>query len=155
MEEGGKVRRGYFIAGLGAAQFAMPGAVDRLRSVRDRPDAPAVRTLAAADPAQPYGAAVPWPTSGGRPSRTAGAYVVLVDGSPAAYLERGAKTLTTFQDADPATYADALVALVKDGSLRKIELRQIDGVEAGTHTAADGLRDAGFLDGYRGLTIRG
>jgi ATP-dependent Lhr-like helicase len=155
MEEAGKVRRGYFVAGLGAAQFAMPGAVDRLRSVRDAPDVPRVRVSAAADPAQPYGAALPWPTSGGRPSRAAGAYVALVDGAPGAFLERGGKTLATFEGVDAAACADALASLVKDGILRRIELRQIDGVDAATHRAAEGLRGAGFTDGYRGLTLRG
>ena len=82
LEEAGQVRRGYFVAGLGAAQFAMPGAVDRLRAARDPAAAPEVRTLAAADPAQPFGAALPWPASEGRPARAAGAYVVLAGGAP-------------------------------------------------------------------------
>ncbi len=155
MEEAGTVRRGYFIAGLGAAQFAHPGAVDRLRSVREPGDDPEAITLAAADPAQPYGAALPWPESGGHPSRTAGAYVVLADGTPAAFLERGAKTLVTFGAADPSAWVDAIAALAKDGRVRRIELRQIDGVPSVEHRAADALRDAGFVDGYRGLTLRG
>jgi ATP-dependent Lhr-like helicase len=154
MEEAGKVRRGYFVAGLGAAQFAMPGAVDRLRASRGPEPTPEVLTLAAADPAQPYGAALPWP-SGGRPSRSAGAYVVLVDGAPAAFLERGGRTLLTFPDVDGGPIADALAGIVKDGKLRRIELRQIDGLPAGEHALADPLRAAGFADGYRGLTLRG
>src|SRR5687768_2557427 len=92
MEESGRNRRGYFVAGLGAAQFALPGAVDRLRAVRqsqgdersgDRDDDAAPLVLAATDPAQPYGAALPWPESAGRPARPAGTHVVLVDGEPA------------------------------------------------------------------------
>jgi ATP-dependent Lhr-like helicase len=155
MEEAGKARRGYFVAGLGAAQFAIPGAIDRLRALRDasRRD-PAVVVLAAADPAQPYGAALPWPASAGRPSRTAGAYLVLADGAAAAFVERGAKTLTTFGGSDPAVVADALASLVKDGRLRRIELRRIDGVPAPEHDLAEALRVAEFLDGYRGLTLR-
>jgi ATP-dependent Lhr-like helicase len=155
MEESGSARRGYFVAGLGAAQFAMPGAVDRLRDLRDPPAEPDSRTLAAADPAQPYGAALPWPASARRPSRTAGAFVVLVDGAPAAYLERGAKTVITFGDADPSIWAAALATLAKDGRLRTVELRQIDGQPAATHPAVDALYAAGFTDGYHGPTIRG
>jgi ATP-dependent Lhr-like helicase len=167
MEEAGHVRRGYFVAGLGAAQFAHPGAVDRLRTFRPdlphdfRPasDGPAEDdagplVLAAADPAQPYGAALPWPPSEGRPARQAGAYVVLADGVPAAYLERGGRSLLTF-GADPTAWVDALASLVKDGRLKRIQLGRIDGVEGSTHAAAADLRAAGFADGYRGLTLRG
>jgi ATP-dependent Lhr-like helicase len=155
MEESGSARRGYFVAGLGAAQFSMPGAIDRLRDLREPPPEPEVCTLAAADPAQPYGAALPWPASERRPSRTAGAFVVLVDGTPAAYLERGAKTAITFGEADPAIWGAALAALAKDGRLRTIELRQIDGQPAATHPAVEALYAAGFADGYHGPTIRG
>ncbi len=155
MEETGAVRRGYFVAGLGGAQFALPGAVDRLRSVRDPAGDAVLATLAAADPAQPYGAALPWPEAAGRPSRSAGAYVVLHDGRPAVFLERGAKTLVTFPGIDPASWADAVAAIAKDGRVRRLELRQIDGVPATEHPAADALRSAGFTDGYRGLTLRG
>ena len=102
MEEAGRIRRGYFVDGLGAAQFALAGAIDRLRAVREpaEPRAPAaVHLLAAADPANPYGAAIPWPRRGDddrRPcQRAAGAYVVLVDGVRALYLERGGATLQT------------------------------------------------------------
>ena len=159
MEDAGHVRRGYFVAGLGGAQFAHPGAVDRLRSFRttDDPseeDVPTPVVLAAADPAQPYGAALPWPTSDGRPARQAGAYVVLVDGAPAAYLERGARSLVTF-GAAPERWVDAIASLVKDGRLKRIQLSRIDGAEAAEHPVAADLRTAGFVDGYRGLTLRG
>jgi ATP-dependent Lhr-like helicase len=155
MEEAGKARRGYFVAGLGAAQFALPGAVDRLRALRDASDRrPQIVVLAAADPAQPFGAALPWPDSPGRPSRTAGAYVVLADGAATAFLERGARTLTTFGGADPAVWADAVAGLAKDARVRRIELRTIDGEAAAEHPAADALRAVGFTDGYRGLTLR-
>ncbi|HWC72081.1 MAG TPA: DEAD/DEAH box helicase [Actinomycetota bacterium] len=156
MEESGAVRRGYFVAGLGAAQFALPGAVDRLREARE-PAAEAADSslvLAAADPAQPYGAALPWPEGAGRPARAAGAYVVLVDGAIAAFLERGARSLTTFE-VDAAVWADALASLVKDGRLRRIELLRIDGEPSGASPAAERLRAAGFVEGYRGLTLRG
>jgi ATP-dependent Lhr-like helicase len=155
MEESGKARRGYFVAGLGAAQFALHGAVDRLRDMREAPSTPIVQTFAAADPAQPYGAALSWPDTAGRPSRAAGAFVVLVDGTPAVFLERGAKTLVTFPDADAELWANAIASLAKDGRVRKIELRQIDGLPATTHPAAEALYAAGFVDGYYGPTIRG
>jgi ATP-dependent Lhr-like helicase len=125
-----------------------------LRAFRDPEERPSIETLAAADPAQPYGAALPWPDAPGRLSRSAGAYVVLVDGGPAAFLERGARTLVTF-GTEPSAWADALAAIVKDGLVRRIELRTIDGAPATEHRAATALREAGFTDGYRGLTLRG
>ena len=160
LEERGQVRRGYFVAGLGAAQFALPGAVDRLRAAREideedeRETAPVV--LAATDPAQPFGAAIAWPDSAGRPARAAGAFVVLVAGEPVAYLERGARSIATF----PATaahphWADGLAHLVKDARLKKIEITKIDGGPvAESPEAADALRAAGFIDGYKGLLFR-
>jgi ATP-dependent Lhr-like helicase len=114
-----------------------------------------VQVLAAADPAQPYGASLPWPDSSGRPSRTAGAFVLLDDGRPAAFLERGGKTLATFDGGDAAVWADALATLVKDGRVRRLELRTIDGAPAAEHPALDALLAAGFVDGYRALTLRG
>jgi len=155
MEGSGKVRRGYFVAGLGAAQFAHPGAVDRLRGLRETDRERRTMVLAATDPAQPYGAALPWPTSEGRPARAAGAFVVLADGELAVYLERGGRSLVTFQAAADAAWPDAVVSLVKDGRLRKIELQRIDGEAAGSSPYAARLREAGFADGYRGLTLRG
>jgi ATP-dependent Lhr-like helicase len=155
LEESGHLRRGYFVDGLGAAQFALPGAVDRLRDLRS-PDAdPDLLALAAADPAQPYGAALPWPESAGRPARGAGAYVVLAGGEPAAYLERGARALLTFAAAAESAWVDGLASLVKDGRVRRIELSRIDGTPAAASPFADALRSAGFVDGYRGLVLRG
>jgi ATP-dependent Lhr-like helicase len=159
LEEAGKVRRGYFVAGLGAAQFALPGAVDRMRAFREAPDeADEPRggmALAAADPAQPYGAALPWPQeAAGRASRAGGAYTILARGVLAAFLERGARSLVTF-GVDPPEWVDVLASLAKDGRVRKIELVRIDGLPAGEAPAAAALRGAGFIDGYRGLTLRG
>jgi ATP-dependent Lhr-like helicase len=160
LEESGKVRRGYFVAGLGAAQFALPGAVDRLRTHRAADPDAEPRVFAATDPAQPYGAALAWPepagdTGGraGRPSRAAGAYVVLRDGVLVAYLERGGRTLATFTP-EPA-WTGALVALVKDGRLRQIELTQVDGRPVREHPHADAWRAAGARDTPRGLVVRG
>ena len=156
LEMSGKVRRGYFVDGLGAAQFAVPGAVDRIRASREplRAADRAAVLLAATDPAQPYGAALPWPEGPGRPARQAGAFVVLADGALAAFLERGARSLLTF-GVDASEWADALASLPKDGRLRKIELSRIDGGPADDSPIADRLRLAGFTDGYRGLTLRG
>jgi ATP-dependent Lhr-like helicase len=162
MEESGAVRRGYFVAGLGGAQFALPGAVERLRSYRstedgwrESPQTPAL-LLAAADPAQPFGAALPWPeTPHGRPSRSAGAHVLLCDGEPVAYLERGGKSLLTFPStAHQPQWVDELVAAVKDGRLRGLELIRIDGGPARQSPLVPQLRQAGFTDSYRGLLLR-
>jgi ATP-dependent Lhr-like helicase len=162
LEERGQVRRGYFVDGLGAAQFALPGAVDRLRSARDTPDpaihpesVPAALVLASTDPAQPYGAALAWPETPGRPARTATSIVVLRAGTPLVWFDRRSHHLVTFPDsAHDASWADALVELVKDGRARSIEVRKVDG-EAVADEIAAVLRAAGFVDGYRGLVVRG
>jgi ATP-dependent Lhr-like helicase len=165
LEERGQVRRGYFVDGLGAAQFAVPGAVDRLRSARETPD-PALHpgdlpdpiVLASTDPAQPYGAALAWPDTSGRPARNASSLVVLRAGRPLVWFDRSGHHLVTFPEAfvDPS-WADALVMLVKSDRARSIEVRKIDGT--GLADAPVGvveiLRAAGFVDGYRGLTHRG
>ena len=157
LEERGQVRRGYFVAGLGAAQFALPGAVDRLRAARETGDdslTPVV--LAATDPAQPFGATLPWPESPGRPARAAGAFVVLLGGEAAVFVERGGRSLASFPAAHRhAHWAEGLASLVKDGRLRRLEITKIDGAPAVESPLADVLRTAGFADGYRGLTLRG
>ncbi len=166
LEERGTVRRGYFVDGLGAAQFALPGAIDRLRNARDAPDptlhpddvaAPVV--LAATDPANPYGAALPWPDTPGRPARTATALVVLRAGAPLVWYDRRSHHLVTFpgSSTDPS-WAEALVTLVKDGRARSVEVRKVNGGGPVGDDAPDGfadvLRDAGFVDGYRGFVHR-
>jgi ATP-dependent Lhr-like helicase len=159
MEETGAVRRGYFVAGLGAAQFALPGALDRLRDLRGEPvDDPArplaaPLVLAATDPANPYGAALAWPASAGRPTRTAGAHVVLVDGEPAVWVERGGRRLVTFPAAGRGDHwVGALVGLVDDRRATRLVVESIDGASAAASPLAPALRAAGFRDGYRGLT---
>jgi ATP-dependent Lhr-like helicase len=157
LEERGRVRRGYFVAGLGAAQFALPGAVDRLRDSRRNkgrePDPIASSVvLAATDPAQPYGAALPWPESEGRPARAAGAHVVLIDGELAAYLERGGHSLATF---GIDGWATALHELIERGRYRSLEIRKVNGEPVReVESAAEQLRAAGFVDGYKGLVYR-
>jgi len=178
MEESGRARRGYFVEGLGGAQFALPGAVDRLRAVREpgmEDDADAV-ILAATDPANPYGVTVPWPEAGvvdgsagggaaggrsagasrHRPQRRAGAWVVLADGAPLAYVERGGRSLLTFTDDDEALAlaAEALAVLVDRGRADQLAISRIDGAELGRHPLLDHLRAAGFVDHPKGLIRR-
>ncbi len=154
-EEAGRARRGWFVAGLGAAQFALPGALERLRAERSPGAEVSTILLAATDPAQPYGAALPWPDTQGRPARAAGAYVVLAGGEPAVYLERGGRSLLTFPVArDDDAWIEAIVEAQKCGRLPALELERIDGLPARTAPPAPRLRAAGFGDGYRGLTLR-
>jgi ATP-dependent helicase Lhr and Lhr-like helicase len=157
LEEAGQVRRGYVVAGLGAAQFAAAGAIDRLRGYRaPREHEPEVVLLAATDPAQPYGAALAWPPSEGRPARSAGAFVVLVDGTPAAFVERGGRGLVTFDHpVDPARWLPALRELVTSGRLRKLEIVKVDGVPVHDTPWTQHLEEVGFAPGYRGLLLRG
>jgi ATP-dependent Lhr-like helicase len=165
MEDAGRIRRGYFVDGLGAAQFALSGALDRLRAAREPADPAsggAVHLLAAADPANPYGAALPWPRRGEtdrRPlQRAAGAYVVLVDGIAALYLERGGATLQTLPAADDpevgVAAARALANLVADGRSRELVLRKVDGVDIAGSPFRERLLASGFVAGYRGLVLR-
>ena len=196
-EESGRCRRGYFVGSLGAAQFGVPGAVDRLRSFSrelsgaesgaDDPGGDTKHTavaLAATDPANPDGAALPWPDraappgaegadgddgaaavtpgSGHRPGRKAGAMVVLVDGELAVYVERGGKTLLTFTE-DPELLGSGLGALasaVRAGALGRLTVERADGASilAGSERAGTlrrALEDAGFVVTPRGLRLRG
>jgi ATP-dependent Lhr-like helicase len=149
LEEAGRARRGYFVAGMGGAQFALPGAVDRLRragSTRGLAEAPEVHVLAATDPANAYGIALPWPVRG--PSRAAGSYVLLVDGVGSAYLERGGKGLVALRELDgtwevPA--ARALSALVAQGRWRRLVLERYPAEMISV------LVEAGFTPGPKGL----
>ena len=169
-EDAGRCQRGYFVESLGGAQFAVASTVDRLRSYTDgvdpqRPEYRAV-VLAAADPANPYGAALPWPAAGGegaRPGRKAGALVVLVDGALAWFLERGGRSLLTFTT-DPAAdhaAAMALADLVTSRRVASILVERIDGSPAlqphagGRESdALAGLLEAGFARTPRGMRLR-
>ncbi|NED79735.1 DEAD/DEAH box helicase [Streptomyces sp. SID11233] len=167
-EDNGQARRGYVVEGLGAAQFAMDGAVDRLRAAstaRDRREpglAPTALVLAAADPANAYGAALPWPEppdgAGHKPGRKAGSLVVLVDGELALYMERGGKTLLAWptDPEDPAlrAAATALAAAARAGALGTVTVERTNGVSALTSPLGRTLEAAGFLATPRGLRLR-
>jgi ATP-dependent Lhr-like helicase len=159
-EDSGRARRGYFIEGLGAAQFTTAATVDRLRSFTLNPDAPpalAAITLAATDPANPYGAALPWPKSEGthRAGRKAGALVVLVDGDLTLYVERGGKSVLTFT-ADAAVLgaaAESLAAGIRRSG-GKLRVERVDGgFVVGTPLGA-ALTEAGFGTTPQGLRLR-
>jgi ATP-dependent helicase Lhr and Lhr-like helicase len=169
-EDAGRCQRGYFVESLGGAQFAAASTVDRLRTYLDgmdleRRDYHAV-VLAATDPANPYGAALPWPADddvGHRPGRKAGALVVLVDGDLTWFLERGGRSLLSFSQ-DPAAHAAAaaaLVALVNAGRLPSLLVEKLNGVAVldpqpdGDRAAVhDALTDSGFARTPRGLRLR-
>jgi ATP-dependent helicase Lhr and Lhr-like helicase len=158
LEESGQCRRGYFVEGLGAAQFALTGAVDRLRAQQREPEQPRARVLAACDPANPYGAALPWPErEGHRPGRKAGALVVLVDGALVFYVERGGKTLLSFTE-EPvrlAPAADALARAVRLGQLGKLTVERADGGHVfGAAPVSEALQQAGFRMTPQGLRLR-
>jgi ATP-dependent Lhr-like helicase len=112
--------------------------------------------LAATDPAQPYGAALSWPDSPGRPARSAGALVVSVSGTPLVWFDPRARHLVTFPGAaTDKRWAEALAMLVKDGRLRTAEVRKVDGNPLASGDVDDALRAAGFAEGYRGRVLRG
>ncbi len=149
LEESGRCRRGYFVAGLGGAQFALPGAADRLRADR-RDSAKGALVLAATDPANVYGLSLPWPVNG--PRRVAGAYVVLLDGQPSLYVEKGARGLVALRPLD-GSWEDAAVAalgsLVTSGRLRRLSVERYD------EGLAPVLKAAGFVPTPRGLVRYG
>lgn len=160
-EEAGHCRRGYVIEKLGAAQFAASATVDRLREFAGLPDPPPLRavTLAATDPANPYGGALAWPALEGvghRPGRKAGALVVLVDGALALYLERGGKSALAFTG-DEAVLAAAtadLTATARSRRLDTLTIEQVNGAFVYGTNVGRALREAGFVESPRGLTLR-
>ncbi|WP_405011372.1 ATP-dependent helicase [Kitasatospora sp. NBC_01539] len=180
-EERGRARRGYFVEGLGGAQFAMDGAADRLRSVNGRleraaaqgwsatpghggDEQPTALVLAAADPANAYGAALAWPDpvsgpaakgSAHRPGRKAGALVVLVDGELVLYVERGGRSLLSWAEGEPlATAARALAGAVRAGALGSVTVERADGEAALTSALGPVLEEAGFHPTPRGYRLR-
>jgi ATP-dependent Lhr-like helicase len=150
MEESGRIRRGYFVEGLGGSQFALPGAVDRLRSLRD--SGGGVIALAATDPASAYGTVLTWPQSDGRMARAAGAYCVIDDGRLVLYLERGGRSLLTNGDVQPV-HLRALVAIAT--SAGRVELQKVDGVSVMDSPLKTALREAGFSQTHRALVAYG
>ena len=196
MEEAGHCRRGYFVEGLGGAQFALPGAVDRMRAMAadaaspapaqppqfpesqprwpgapgeawhgeaKEPPGPTVTVLAAADPANPFGASLAWPArpgevpGGHRPGRKAGALVVLSGGQLVLYVERGGKTLLSWTS-DPAVLAPAAAGLaeaVRGGALGRLTVERADGSGVYESPLAQALAGAGFRPTPRGLRLRG
>ncbi len=162
LEETGKCRRGYFIEHLGAAQFAVPATVDRLRTFSEdaalNPRPPQALALAATDPANPYGAALAWPPldSGHRPGRKAGALVVMVDGALVLYVERGGKTLLCFSDDDAsvALAAGALVQVVRRGGVDKLAMEKVNGAGILDTPLAAALLAAGAYSSPAGVRIR-
>ncbi len=181
-EESGQARRGYVVEGLGAAQFAMDGAVDRLRAAstaREREagagrSGPRALVLAAADPANAYGAALPWPAppegATHKPGRKAGSLVVLVDGALTLYVERGGKTLLAWTGSQEggeaaataeeegglrlAAAVDALAGAARRGALGTVTVERVNGVPALSSSLATALEAAGFHPTPRGLRLR-
>ena len=153
MEEAGRIRRGYFVASLGASQFATAGAIDLLRSFRDESDAPETVMLASTDPANPYGALVKWPAPG--PMRNVGSSVILVDGALAAYVGRGEKQVTSFLPEDEPRrslvareIAKSLARLVESGARRALLVAELD------EALAPFLAEAGFRPTAAGYQLR-
>jgi len=159
LETLGVCRRGYFVEGLGGAQFALPGAVERLRELRPREDEerePLV--LAAADPAQPYGAALSWPKrADGRAARVAGALVVLLGGEAALFVERGGRSLVPLREPEDEWLRVALAVLVehvKRGGAKRLAVERFDGEPVGETAIYPLLLEAGFLAGPRRAVLR-
>jgi ATP-dependent Lhr-like helicase len=167
MEDAGRVRRGYFVAGRGGTQFAVAGAVERLRALREPSETAEAVMVAATDPANPYGAALPWPErpqgiTGRRPMRAAGTFVIMLDGALAAWLAPRDSHLVTCIEAvnsRPADETARAVALclargVATGRWMVLFIREIDGRPAAESPLAGALRDAGFTGTPHGFVAR-
>jgi ATP-dependent Lhr-like helicase len=160
LETLGTARRGYFVEGLGGAQFALPAAIERLRTMRTDEPAGAL-VLAVTDPANPYGATLPWPKresddSGRRPSRVPGAYVVTLDAEPVLYAERGGKALLALRDPEDGWLRPALEALaeaVRRGRIPRLGLERFDGEPVVGSEIGALLIELGFRQGPRRLTL--
>ena len=160
LETLGTARRGYFVEGLGGAQFALPAAIERLRTMRaDEPAGPLV--VGATDPANPFGATLPWPKreeddSGRRPSRVPGAYVVTLDAEPVLYVERGGKGLLPLREPEDGWLRQALEALadaVRRGRVPRLGLERFDGEPVVGSAVGALLIELGFRQGPRRLTL--
>jgi ATP-dependent Lhr-like helicase len=173
LEDAGRVRRGYFV-GVGATQFALPPALELLRTLRELPEEPETLVLAATDPANPYGTTLKWPgatrtpdaapdeaQSGRTPTRSVGALVVLVNGALAAYVARGARQLTVYlPDDEPArsttgrALGRALSARARDEHREPILISEINGQPPSEHPLAPYLIEAGFYPSAMGFQMR-
>jgi len=166
MEDSGWIRRGMFVAGLGAAQFAMTSAVDMLRSLRSDPEHPETLHVAASDPANPYGAILPWPREEGSAhsmSRSSGASVVLVNGALAAFLRRrnpSVRTVLPENEPERSLVARetarklAEVAMKRQGKRTGLLVSEIDGIVARQHFLSRFLEEAGFVLTANGYQMR-
>jgi ATP-dependent Lhr-like helicase len=159
-EESGRIRRGYFASDVGAAQFALPAALEKLRALRDEPATPEVVQLAATDPANPYGAILKWPASdapGRGPTRTVGARVILVNGAVAAWLARGGRQLAVYLPEDEprrSTIAREVAAQLAATAARGgLLVAEINGHPAAEHPLAAFLVEAGFSASAMGFNV--
>jgi ATP-dependent Lhr-like helicase len=159
LETLGLARRGYFVEGLGGAQFALGGAVERLRELRPKDgEEQEVLVLAAADPAQPYGAGLPWPKrAGARAARVAGAHVILIGGEAALFVERGGRSLVPLREPEADWLRQALAALVahvKATGVKRLAVERFDSEPVGETEIMPLLLEAGFLAGPRRAVLR-
>ena len=154
MEEAGVCQRGYFIEGLGGAQFALPAAVERLRDLREADPRAEPVVVGAADPANPFGVTAPWPDAARRPARSAGAWLALVEGRPAVYVEKGGRGLVTFEQGLFDAGVSALAAAVAERRIRRITPERIDGRPIQGDPAEQILLNHGFLQTHRRLVLR-
>jgi ATP-dependent Lhr-like helicase len=161
MEDAGRIRRGYFVAGLGATQFATGGALDMLRAFREDPDEAETVMIAVTDPANPYGSIVKWPESRVALTRSVGASVILVNGALAAYIGRGEKQIATFLPEDEPTrsvaaraVANALASLVRNGVRRALLITDVDDAPVAKSALAPMLAEAGFTPSAMGYQMR-
>ena len=161
MEDAGRIRRGYFVAGLGATQFASGGAIDLLRALREEPETPETVMLAATDPANPYGAIVKWPESSWTLSRSVGAEVILVNGLLACYVSRGEKQFYVFLPEDEPSrsmvaraVARTLAALVHEGGRRALLVAEVNDEPASRSLLAPYLAEEGFTATAMGMQLR-
>ncbi|MGI9625662.1 MAG: DEAD/DEAH box helicase [Longimicrobiales bacterium] len=160
MESAGKVRRGYFVEGLGGAQFAFPGTIDRLRRIKQLDGTSDVHVLSATDPANPYGWMMPWPAftseEGRGPRRVTGGSVVLVSGHPVLFLDRNGKRIRTAADTSEEALdaaLDALPQLARRSKRRALTVEEVDGERANKSPLGPKLRARGFTPDYRGLRM--
>ncbi|MGH9311076.1 MAG: Lhr family helicase, partial [Vicinamibacterales bacterium] len=164
LEDAGRIRRGYFVEGVGATQFALPAALDLLRSLRDTPDETEVVLLSATDPANPFGTLLPWPNdpdradAARRTTRAVGSLVIIVNGTLGAYISRGARQLQVFLPEDePARSTIARAVSERLGTLARdagLLITEVNGAPTSEHALAPFLIEAGFNPSAMGFQMR-